>query len=295
MNFQEEGIHGSLLVGKQPVQEVHQFKVLHWIYDSEMTDTLLCCNTLDSRFTTSKIHYSNNHLVMLKVCCQKNTSSKTSTERRVNKSLMQTKRVRLIRVKALIVDLLTQKALGQTNMQADTTPATSREVDTRRVELLKGHRFSPNKNSVVYEKTSPRADLRWKPTGKIFKSVGLRWIPTGKLFDSCTSNVDSELKHGLNVDIVNIQECKQTLDVSAGTSINVQKEQSLYLSADMIKLESLFGHLFNEYLNGENQVVSKSSVVTTADASDKRQQQLDSTSSTSTLATTVTADGNFDL
>ncbi|GJX36240.1 hypothetical protein Tco_0247797 [Tanacetum coccineum] len=31
------------------------------------------------------------------------------------------------------------------------------------------------------------------------------------------------------------------------------------------------------------------------DASDKRQQQPDSTSSTSTLATTVTADGNFDL
>ncbi|GKF20066.1 hypothetical protein Tco_0068704, partial [Tanacetum coccineum] len=34
---------------------------------------------------------------------------------------------------------------------------------------------------------------------------------------------------------------------------------------------------------------------TTADASDKRQQQPDSTSSTSTLATTVIANGNFDL
>ncbi|GJT29109.1 hypothetical protein Tco_0909384 [Tanacetum coccineum] len=63
----------------------------------------------------------------------------------------------------------------------------------------------------------------------------------------------------------------------------------------MIELESLFGPLFDEYLNAENQVVSKSFVVTTADASDKRQQQPDSTSSTSTLATTVTADGNFDL
>ncbi|GKC20945.1 hypothetical protein Tco_1023095 [Tanacetum coccineum] len=38
-----------------------------------------------------------------------------------------------------------------------------------------------------------------------------------------------------------------------------------------------------------------SSAVTAADASVKRQQQPDSTSSTSTLATTVTADGNFDL
>ncbi|GJR76895.1 hypothetical protein Tco_0089260 [Tanacetum coccineum] len=85
--------------------------------------------------------------------------------------------------------------------------------------------------SAVYEKTSPRSDLRWKPTGRIFKSVGLRWIPTGKLFDSCTSKVDSEPPHGSKVDILNIHECKQTLDVSAGTSINVQKEQSLDLSA----------------------------------------------------------------
>ncbi|GKB29221.1 hypothetical protein Tco_0868622 [Tanacetum coccineum] len=53
--------------------------------------------------------------------------------------------------------------------------------------------------------------------------------------------------------------------------------------------------LFEEYFNGENLVVSKSSAVTSVDASDKRQQQPDSTSSTSTLATTVTADGNFDL
>ncbi|GJX36683.1 hypothetical protein Tco_0248240 [Tanacetum coccineum] len=98
-------------------------------------------------------------------------------------------------------------------------------------DIFVGHRFSPNKTSTVYEKTSPRSGLRWKPTGRIFKFVGLRWIPTGKLFDSCTSKVDSEPPHGSNVDIPNICECKQTLNVSAGTSINVQKEQSLDLSA----------------------------------------------------------------
>ncbi|GJX45311.1 hypothetical protein Tco_0261987 [Tanacetum coccineum] len=63
----------------------------------------------------------------------------------------------------------------------------------------------------------------------------------------------------------------------------------------MIELESLFGPLFDEYFNEVNQFVSKSSAVTVADASDKRQQQLDSTSSTSALVTTVTSDGNFDL
>nr|GEW32141.1 hypothetical protein [Tanacetum cinerariifolium] len=172
-------------------------------------------------------------------------------------------------------------------------------------QIFTGHRFSPNKTSDVYEKTSPRSDLRWKPKGRIFKSISLRWIPTRKLFDSCTSKVDNEPPHESNLDISKIHKCKQTLDLSAGTSLNVPKEQSLNLSAEvpiadmismtsMIELESLFGPSFDEYFNKENQVVSNSSVVTTADASDKCQQQLDSTSSTSTLATIVTAGGNFD-
>ncbi|GKE99807.1 hypothetical protein Tco_0023158 [Tanacetum coccineum] len=61
------------------------------------------------------------------------------------------------------------------------------------------------------------------------------------------------------------------------------------------ELDLLFGPLFDEYFNGETQVILKSSVVTTVDASDKRQQQPDSTLFTSTLATSVTTDGNFDL
>ncbi|GJT17148.1 hypothetical protein Tco_0875854 [Tanacetum coccineum] len=141
-------------------------------------------------------------------------------------------------------------------------------------QIFTGHRFSPNKTFTVYEKTSPRSDL-------------------------------SEPPHGSNVDIPNIHECKQTLDVSAGTPIKVQKKQSLDLSIEVHQaaetvttsneLDLLFGPLFDEYFNGENQVVLKSSAVTTTDASNKRQQQPDSTSSTSTLATTVTANGNFDL
>ncbi|GJR52714.1 DNA helicase [Tanacetum coccineum] len=69
----------------------------------------------------------------------------------------------------------------------------------------------------------------------------------------------------------------------------------MIVMTSMIELEILFDPMFDEYFNGENQVVSKSFVVTTADASDKSQQQSDLISSTSTLATTVTADGNFDF
>ncbi|GKB52882.1 hypothetical protein Tco_0903635, partial [Tanacetum coccineum] len=115
------------------------------------------------------------------------------------------------------------------------------------------------------------------------------WIPTRKLFDSCTSKVDSEPPHGSNVDIHNIHECKQTLDVSA------EVHQAAEIVTTSNELDLLFGPLFDEYFNGENQVVLKSSAVTTTDASNKHQQQPDLTSSTSTLATTITANGNFVL
>ncbi|GJV84036.1 hypothetical protein Tco_1523934 [Tanacetum coccineum] len=40
--------------------------------------------------------------------------------------------------------------------------------------ISKGYRFSPNKSSAVHEKTNtPRSCLRWKPTGRIFNTVGL--------------------------------------------------------------------------------------------------------------------------
>ncbi|GKA71939.1 hypothetical protein Tco_0778155 [Tanacetum coccineum] len=182
---------------------------------------------------------------------------------------------------ACITKLL-KEVNSRAKIQTHKTKKSNKPVDQKSYtqkpgrQIFTRHRISPNKTSDVYEKTSPRSDLRWKPTGRIFKYVGLRWIPTGKLFDSCTSKDDNEPRHGSNVDIPIIHESKQTLDLSA-------------------ELESLFDHLFDEYFNGVNQVVSKFSAVTAADASVTRQQQPDSTSSTSTLATTVTADGNFDL
>ncbi|GJZ52609.1 hypothetical protein Tco_0607124 [Tanacetum coccineum] len=98
--------------------------------------------------------------------------------------------------------------------------------------IPKGHRFSIKKTFVVHEKTkTPRSCLRWKPTGRIIKTVGLRWVPTGKIFTSSTTTVDSEPPYGSNTDIINLHECIQTLDSSASTTINVQEEQSLNLSA----------------------------------------------------------------
>ncbi|GKE43117.1 hypothetical protein Tco_1470401 [Tanacetum coccineum] len=64
---------------------------------------------------------------------------------------------------------------------------------------------------------TPRSCLRWKPTGKVFRTVGLRWVPTGKIFTSSTTKVDSEPTNGSNEDITNQYEYEQTFDVSAGT------------------------------------------------------------------------------
>ncbi|GJW33190.1 hypothetical protein Tco_0053222 [Tanacetum coccineum] len=120
-------------------------------------------------------------------------------------------------------------------------------------QIFLGHRFSPKKTSDVYEKTSPRSCLRWKPTGKIFTTVGLKWIPTRKLFDSCTCKVDSEPPNGSNDDITNPYECDQTLNVSAG-SLNlsaglVQNIPSLTPAVPPTKIDwdSFFQPMFDEY------------------------------------------------
>ncbi|GKB40344.1 retrovirus-related pol polyprotein from transposon TNT 1-94, partial [Tanacetum coccineum] len=85
-------------------------------------------------------------------------------------------------------------------------------------QIVTGHRFSPNKSSVVHDKTNtPRSCLRWIPTGRIFNTVGLRWVPTRKTFTSSTTKVDCEPPNGSNEDITNPYECDQTLNVSAGT------------------------------------------------------------------------------
>ncbi|GJV66632.1 hypothetical protein Tco_1482141 [Tanacetum coccineum] len=73
---------------------------------------------------------------------------------------------------------------------------------------------------------TPRSCLRWKPTGKIFKTVGLRWVPTGKIFTYSTTNVDSEPKMVQMTISRTSMNVNQTLDVSAGT-LNIHAGTSL--------------------------------------------------------------------
>nr|GFB99956.1 hypothetical protein [Tanacetum cinerariifolium] len=171
-------------------------------------------------------------------------------------------------------------------------------------QIFTGHKFSPNKTSTMYEKISPRSDLRWQPTGRIFKSVGLRWLPTGKLFDSCTSKVEREPTHGSNIDISNFQickcmylmECQQGKSQSMATAkadISETIVKTTTLNHDSLspaiqrqgkvtqadrtvttsnELDLLFSLMFDELLNGSSKVVSKSSAVSADDAPNQRQQ-----------------------
>ncbi|GJT23306.1 hypothetical protein Tco_0893243 [Tanacetum coccineum] len=63
---------------------------------------------------------------------------------------------------------------------------------------------------------TPRSCLRWKPTGKIFMTVGLRWVPTGKIFTSRTTKVNSEPTNGSNDDITNNMNAKKLLILELG-------------------------------------------------------------------------------
>nr|GEV16865.1 hypothetical protein [Tanacetum cinerariifolium] len=84
---------------------------------------------------------------------------------------------------ACITKLL-KEVNSRTKIQSHKTRDRNKLVDQKSHTQIPGrqiftrHTFSPNKTFDVYEKISPRSDLRWKPTGRIFKSVGLRWLPT---------------------------------------------------------------------------------------------------------------------
>nr|GEV18818.1 reverse transcriptase domain-containing protein [Tanacetum cinerariifolium] len=147
----------------------------------------------------------------------------------VNERQMQTTEEKVDTSKALDASSVdTECILKEVNLRAKVpyNKTTNRNKPVEQIsvpnkqerQIPTGHRFLIQKTSVVQKKTmSPGSYLRWKPTGKVFKTFGLRWVPTGKIFASSTTKVDSEPINGSNADITNQYESEQTLDVSAGT------------------------------------------------------------------------------
>ncbi|GKF24451.1 hypothetical protein Tco_0076773 [Tanacetum coccineum] len=85
---------------------------------------------------------------------------------------------------------------------------------------------------------TPRFCLRWKPTGRIFKTISFRWVPTGKIFAFSTNKVDSEPPSGSNTDIPNQCESEQALNVSAGTLLSTADQASLFMAMTSVHISS---------------------------------------------------------
>nr|GEX53200.1 hypothetical protein [Tanacetum cinerariifolium] len=83
-----------------------------------------------------------------------------------------------------------------------------------------GQKFSPNKSSDVYLKTTPpRSGLIWKPTGRIFTQVGLKWIPIRKPVESRYNMNDSASPLEKETHNPNTTIYANSSSLSAGTSM----------------------------------------------------------------------------
>ncbi|GJS73174.1 hypothetical protein Tco_0706015 [Tanacetum coccineum] len=89
---------------------------------------------------------------------------------------------------------------------------------------------------------TPRSCLRWKPTGRIFKTIGLRWVPTGKIFAFSTNKVDSEPPNGSKEDITNQCESESS-DCHAADQASVFMEMtSVHISSGLVLHQMTFDH-----------------------------------------------------
>ncbi|GJS11044.1 reverse transcriptase domain-containing protein [Tanacetum coccineum] len=135
----------------------------------------------------------------------------------------------------------------------------------------------------------------------------LRWIPTGRIFAMCgkltaSSNTENKSKKSMcdNASTSNPSKPSSKGFLNSASLRGSQianrstKKKGVYASSALYlkKRRNLLFH-FHRYDSHEDPILFR--CLLTADASDKCQQQQDSTSSTSTLATAITADGNFDL
>ncbi|GJS32367.1 hypothetical protein Tco_0530749 [Tanacetum coccineum] len=90
-----------------------------------------------------------------------------------------------------------------------------------------GQRFTPNKSSTVYLKTTTsRSGLTWKPTSRIFTHVGLKWIPIRKSVKTRYNTNDSASPLGKETHNPKTVICANSSSLSAGTDISQKDEKT---------------------------------------------------------------------
>ncbi|GJZ14975.1 hypothetical protein Tco_0550652 [Tanacetum coccineum] len=95
-----------------------------------------------------------------------------------------------------------------------------------------GQRFSPNKSSNVYLKTTPpRSGLTWKPTGRIFTQVGLKWIPIRKSVETRYNTNDSASPLGKETHNPKTVICANSSSLSADNNPFFKEKENVRFSA----------------------------------------------------------------
>nr|GEV49299.1 hypothetical protein [Tanacetum cinerariifolium] len=112
-----------------------------------------------------------------------------------------------------------------------------------------GQKFSPNKSSNMYLKTTPpRSSLTWKPTGRIFYQVGLKWIPIRKSVETYNNTNDSVSPSGKKTNNPNTTICANS-SLSAGTSRTSKPISSKGSSnVNNLSTSSLYKHFIFNYV-----------------------------------------------
>ncbi|GJY60332.1 retrovirus-related pol polyprotein from transposon TNT 1-94 [Tanacetum coccineum] len=144
--------------------------------------------------------------------------------------------------------------------------------------------FTQNRSLVIprQEKTPYHIINKRKPTVKFFHifSSLCYIVIDGENLDKMKENGDACIFMGYATQ-------SRGYKVFVGYAIHVNFEKLPQIASDR-DIEMLSGLMFNEYFNGATQVVSKSSAVTTVDASNKRQQQNTTLSTSTTVAVDLT-------
>nr|GEU39577.1 hypothetical protein [Tanacetum cinerariifolium] len=104
----------------------------------------------------------------------------------------------------------------------------------RRIPI--GQKFSLNKSSAVYLKTTPpRSGLTWKPTGRIFTQIGLKWITIKNSVEACFNTNDSASPLGKETCNLNTNICANSSSLSAvltrHSKSSAQEKKSVRFSA----------------------------------------------------------------
>ncbi|GJW09796.1 hypothetical protein Tco_1575623 [Tanacetum coccineum] len=143
------------------------------------------------------------HMESVKKSIDERAQHKREYDSWVNERQIQTTEDKVDTGKAVDASLVNTESIGTESKEQDTSSRSGNDAHADDADIRP-----------IYDEEPM---VEWKPTGKIFKTVGLRWVPTGKIFTSSTTTVDSEPQNGSNADISNQYE-RPKFDVSAGTS-----------------------------------------------------------------------------